>query len=164
MLKTFLRTTACLAVSAAAFIAITKMDATAARPRSPSVPEATEPKPAPKTPAPRPSEPPAPKLTTGGLALLTPQAKAPTTAATTGSDSTLAVPDWKGKRLSVAFREARKLGITITAVDDEGEAVPADMRSSYRVRKMLTRAGTAIEPGAAVEVRAREIVDTAMGY
>ena len=52
MLKTIIRTTACLAVSATAFIVITKMDATAAKPRSPSVPEASEPKPAPSKPAP----------------------------------------------------------------------------------------------------------------
>ena len=50
MLKTFIRTTACLAMSATAFIVVTKMDATAAKPRSPSVPEASQPKPAPSKP------------------------------------------------------------------------------------------------------------------
>ena len=43
MLKAIIRTSTCLAVSATAFIVITKMDATAAEPRSPSVPEASEP-------------------------------------------------------------------------------------------------------------------------
>ena len=39
MLKTFVRTTTCLAVSAAALIAVTTLDAIAARPRSPTAPE-----------------------------------------------------------------------------------------------------------------------------
>ena len=60
MLKTIIRTTACLAVSATAFIAVTKMDARAAKPRSPSVPGTTEAKPAPSKAAP---PVPAPKLT-----------------------------------------------------------------------------------------------------
>ena len=68
MSKTFVRTTTGLAVSAAALIAVTTLDAIAAKPRSPSVPEATAPKPAPKTPVPRPTEPP-PKLTVARLAL-----------------------------------------------------------------------------------------------
>ena len=55
MLKTFVRTTTCLAVSAAALIAVTTLDAIAGRGRSPSVPETTEPKPAPKPPAPKPT-------------------------------------------------------------------------------------------------------------
>ena len=159
MLKTFVRTTTCLAVSAAALIAVTTLDAIAGKPRSPSVPEATEPKPAPKPPAPRPTEPP-PKVTVASLAL---PKDAP---ATTGhrADSGLTVPDWKGKRLSVARREARRLGLNVTAVDESGEAVAADEASSYRVRRMLTKAGTAVEPGADVAVFVREIVDAATGY
>ena len=89
---------------------------------------------------------------------------APTATTRNRTDSGLTVPDWKGKRLSVARREARKLGLNVTAVDESGEAVAADEASSYRVRRMLTRAGTTVEPGGEVEVRVREIVDTAMGY
>jgi ribosomal protein L13E len=159
MLKTFVRTTTCLAVSAAALIAVTTLDAIAGKGRSPAVPETTEPKPAPRSPAPKPTEPPA-KLTVASLAL--PDVGPATTRNRAGSG--LTVPDWKGKRLSVARREARKLGLNVTAVDESGEAVAADEASSYRVRRMLTRAGTTVEPGGEVEVRVREIVGTAMGY
>jgi len=166
MLKTLLRTTACLLVSAAAFIVITKMDATAARRRG-SAPETTAPKgdsprdDAPKQqPAPTPKTP-APKFAPAGLKM--PASTAPA-ATRSGLDSTLTVPDWKGKRLSVARREARLLGVKVTAVDETGEAVPADLASMYRVRRQLTKAGTPIEPGADVEVRVREVSPTAEGY
>lgn len=168
MLKTIIRTTACLAVSAAAFIAVTKLDANAARSRSGSVPESSEAKPAPSKPAPGKSAPPAPappapKLTTASLTL--PAPAAPSTAASKAdADSTLTVPDWKGKRLSVVRREARKLGVHVAAVDDTGEEVPPEMASEYRVRRMLTAAGTPVEPGADVQVRVREIVEAAAGY
>jgi hypothetical protein len=161
MLKTIIRTTACLAVSAAAFIAVTKLDANAARSRSGSVPESSEAKPAPTKPTKPAPAPPAPKLTTASLVL---PAKAAPSTAVSKTDATLTVPDWKGKRLSVVRREARKLGLHVAAVDDTGEAVSADMASEYRVRRMLTAAGTAVEPGADVQVRVREIVDAAAGY
>jgi hypothetical protein len=159
MLKTIVRTAACLAVSAAAFLAVAKLDASAARPRSPSVPETAEPKPAPKPPAPRPTDP-APKLTLASL-------NAPAPAAATAAAPTRAlvtVPDWKGKRVSVARRDARKLGFHLLAFDETGAFIDADEASSYRVRRQITKAGTALEPGASVEVRAREIVDAAAGY
>jgi hypothetical protein len=159
MSKTFVRTTTCLAVSAAALIAVTTLDAIAARPRSPSAPETTAPRPVPKPPVPKPTEA-APKLTVASLAL--PQVAPATTR--DRADSGLTIPNWKGKRLSVALREARKLGVNVTAVDEGGEAIAAEEASGYRVRRMLTKAGTTVEPGGEVEVRVREIVDTAMGY
>jgi len=164
MLKTFIRTTACLAVSAAAFIAITNMDATAAKPRSPSVPEASQPKPAPRKPAP----PAPPKMTVASVS--PPPGAVPSTAALgdekgkADRDSTVAVPDWKGKRLSVVRREARKLGLIVTAIDGAGAPVPSEEASDYRVRKQLTTAGTEVEPGTDVELRVRMVVDAAMGY
>jgi len=159
MLKTFVRTTTCLAVSAAALVAVTTLDAIAGKGRSPSLPETTEPKPAPKPPAPKPSEPP-PKLTVASLEL--PKVAPATTK--DRADSGLTIPNWKGKRLSVALREARKLGVNVTAVDESGEKVESDEAPNYRVRGMLTRAGTPVEPGGEVEVRVRPIVETAMGY
>ena len=74
------------------------------------------------------------------------------------------MPDWKGKRLSVARREARKLGFNVAAFDEEGERVPADRGSGYRVRRQLTGGGHAVEPGADVELRVREVYDTPSGY
>jgi hypothetical protein len=157
MLKAIIRTTACLAVSAAAFIVITKMDATAAKPRSPSVPEASEPKPAPSKPAPPAPAPPAPKLT---VAILKTPPPAATAASTKKDDDTAGapLPNWKGKRLSLARREARTLGLKVTAVDESGETVPAAMAGIYRVRRQLAQTGEA------VQFVVREIVDTASGY
>ena len=158
MLKAIIRTTACLAVSATAFIVITKMDATAAKPRSPSVPEASEPKTAPRKPAsPAPSP---PKLT---VASLTPAPRAAGTSAEPPAKSADAAalpapPSWKGKRLSLARREARNLGFKVTAVDESGETVPAAMGGIYRVRRQLA------QTDAAIQFVVREIVDTAAGY
>jgi hypothetical protein len=172
MLKTIIRTTACLAVSAAAFIVIAKMDAHAgARSRSaaPADEETKEAAPAKSASTPKKPKEPPPKLTVASLsspaktASGAPLAALPSTARP-DADSTLTVPDWKGKRLSVARREARKLGFTVAAVDENGEAVPADVASSYRVRRQLTAAGSPIEPGTEVQLRVREIYDSAAGY
>lgn len=151
MFKTIVRTTACLAVSAAAFIVITKMDARAgARSKSapPAEEETKEVAPTKSTSTPTPAAAPA----------------ALPSSARTDADTTLTVPDWKGKRLSVARREARKLGFNVAAFDEEGERVPANRGSGYRVRRQLTAAGTPIAPGADVELRVREVYDTPSGY
>jgi len=162
------RTTLCLGVSAAALITVMNLDATAGDRRRGSVPEAAEPKPAPPNPAPPKVAPPtAPKPKTANLTTLAPAATATvsSTAPTRRDDrAAVTLPDWKGKRLSVARREARKLGLNVTAVDESGEAVPAELASEYRVRRQLTKAGSDVEPGTGVEVRVREIADTAMGY
>ena len=169
MLKTFIRTTACLALSAAAFIAITKMDASAARRRG-SGPETTAPKDDPPKDAP--AKPPAPKTPTPKLTVASLEKAAATTAPTTApgptiridADGTVTMPDWKGKRLSVARREARRWGFTVAAVDASDAPVPADMAGMYRIRRQLIKAGTPVEPGATVQVRVREIAETAEGY
>jgi hypothetical protein len=158
MLKAIIRTTACLAVSATAFIVITKMDATAAKPRSPSVPEASEPKTAPRKPAP--PAPPPPKLTVASLTT-PPRAPAATTEPPSKSADAAALsepPSWKGKRLSLARREARSLGFKVTAVDESGEPVPAAMGGIYRVRRQLA------QTDAAIQFVVREIVAPAAGY
>ena len=160
MLRTIIRTTACLAVSATAFIVITKMDATAAKPRSPSVPEASEPKPTPRKPAPPVPTPPPPKLTVASLT--TPSRAAGTTTEPPSKSADAAAlaapPNWKGKRLSLARREARNLGFKVTAVDESGETVPAAMGGIYRVRRQLA------QTDAAIQFVVREIVETAGGY
>jgi cytoskeletal protein RodZ len=170
MLKTVVRTTACLAVSAAALIAVTKLDAFAgsrrrtsgpetSAPESAAPPKSTAPKPAPKPPAPAPTT---PKLTAASVAM--PATTAAAAATGPGRAPGLIVPDWKGKRLSVVRREARKLGFNVKAVDESGETIPAAEASSYRVRRQLTKAGTEVALGADVEVRAREVFDAAEGY
>jgi hypothetical protein len=172
MLKTIIRTTACLAVSAAAFIVIAKMDAHArARSKSsaPADEEPTEVAPAKSTATPKKPKQPPPKLTVASLSLPAKSAPAATppalpSTARPDADSTLTVPDWKGKRLSVVRREARKLGFVVTATNENGDVVPGEVASIYRVRRQLTAAGTPIEPGAEVQLRVREIPDSVGGY
>jgi hypothetical protein len=179
MFKTIIRTTACLAVSAAAFIVTAKMDAAAAARSRSAAPaaEPAEPPAAPKsTPAPKKPKEPPPKLTVASLNVPATTAPAAATTATTTTTATtasakavldstlLTVPDWKGKRLSVARREARKLGLHIKATDDSGEEIPANVASRYRVRVHFTAAGAQVEPGAEVAVFAKEIYAPAVGY
>jgi hypothetical protein len=95
------------------------------------------------------------------LASASAAAAAPATSAP--PPSALLVPDFKGKRLSEARREGKKLGLVITARDEDGERVPADMARYYRVRRQLTTAGTPVDSGAAVELRVRE-TEPAAGY
>ena len=75
----------------------------------------------------------------------------------------LTVPDFKGKRLSVAMREARKLGLAVAGTED-GERIRADEASGYRVRRMLTKPGTEVEPGTVIKVAVREIASLGEGY
>jgi hypothetical protein len=70
---------------------------------------------------------------------------------------TVAAPDLVGKRLSVARRAARKLGLVVIAHDGDGLRVDGEQGAYYRVRRQSTPAGARVEPGAAVEVRVREI-------
>jgi hypothetical protein len=74
------------------------------------------------------------------------------------------VPDFKGKRLSVAMRQARKLGLVLVATGSQGGRIPPELAADYRVRRQETPANTTVEPGTAVEVRVRESVDVAQGY
>lgn len=176
MWKTFARTTACLAVSATALVAVIRMDASAARPR-PTEPDNTEPKTGPgrtrKSAPPKPAPVPAPKVTVASLetAAAAPAAAAATTAPTalvttpkSEGAGAVTLPDWKGKRLSVVRREARKLGLRVTAKDGIGDTIAADEASSWRVHKQLTDAGSEVEPGTTVQVRVNMITDAAMGY
>jgi hypothetical protein len=167
--KTLLRTTAYLTLSAAAIIVITRVDATAAKSKSAAPDtEAAEPKPAPstrKSAAPKPTPKSEPKLTTASLERSAPMPATIAPAAVAAKSGTLViVPDWKGKRLSMVRREARKLGLNVEATDGIGDTVPADEASSYRVRRQLVEAGREVEPGSDVPVRVRMIVETAEGY
>jgi hypothetical protein len=170
MWKTFLRTAAYLTLSAAAIIVITRVDATAAKPKT-AAPEteAAEPKTPPstrKSAAPKPTPKSEPKLTTASLEKSAPMPAtiAPGADAAKSAATLVMVPDWKGKRLSVVRREARKLGLNVKATDGIGDTIPADEASSYRVRKQLVEAGSEVEPGSDVPVRVRMVAEMAEGY
>ena len=73
------------------------------------------------------------------------------------ADGGVVVPDFVGKRLSVARRHARKLGLRVAARDEYGELVPADAARFYRVKRQLTQARSSLEPGSMIQFRVREI-------
>ena len=85
------------------------------------------------------------------------------TAASVAPPRALAATDLVGKRLSVARRTARKLGLAIVAHDDGGLRVDGEQAPYYRVRRQATLAGTSVDPGATLEVSVREI-DPPSGY
>jgi len=168
MWKTFARTTAYLALSATAFIVIATINANAAKTKTAAPDsEAAEPKAPPSTrkSAPKPAPAPAPKITTASLETKSSFA-APAAASTARKNDVAMVtlPDWKGKRLSVVRREARKLGLNVSAVDGSGSDIQADEASAYRVRKQLIDAGSQVEPGSDVPLRVRMTVEAADGY
>lgn len=76
----------------------------------------------------------------------------------------LAMPDLKGKRLSTAIKDAKKLGLKIVARDEYGTRISAYEAANYRVRKQMIEAGTEFDPGATLKVTAREIYESAGGY
>jgi hypothetical protein len=112
------------------------------------------------TPAPRsaPAGAPAPIHEVPVLGPAEAPAPAPATSPAPAAPSrAVAAPDLVGKRLSVARRNARKLGLAVVARDDEGLRIDGDQSPYYRVRRQATPAGTSVEPGATVEVRVRGI-------
>jgi len=147
-----LLTTLCLAAGVAAVAGAVTVE---------TIPVVAMPGPA----AARPALPPAPVGNAPALTAALVKLPAPAAAAEPAGEArpSLTVPDFKGKRLSVARREGRKLGLVISARDDYGQRVAADVAPYYRVRRQLTEAGALVDPGAAVEVRVREL-ESPSGY
>ena len=169
--KTF-RNCIFVAVGAAALVTVVKLEVTPAR--AGVVLDDDQPGAAPPpstssgrkkgTPAPAPTPPKDPPKVTQTLALLTtPGAAAGAPAGVVEAATLLTVPDFKGKRLSVAMRDARKLGLVVAGTED-GERIRADEASGYRVRRMLTKPGTEVEPGTVIKVAVREIASLGEGY
>jgi hypothetical protein len=75
---------------------------------------------------------------------------------TKAAPAPLTVPSFRGTRLSWARREAEKMGLVVRARDDEGQRVPSDRARYYRVRRQLTKAGTPVEAGTAIDLRVEE--------
>lgn len=159
MWRTRIRNGMFIAVGAAALVAAIKVQIAPARagividdgPLGAAAPPSTSPDRKKGKPAPEPTPPSKeekPKLTQT-LALAT----APL----------LTVPNFKGKRLSVAIRDARKLGLAVRGAED-GEWIAAIDASAYRVRTQSTKPGTEVEPGTVVKVAVREIASLGQGY
>lgn len=149
-------TTVCLTLSAAAVIAAAYFEAAPARASARRTAQQEPAAPAPAKAAPRAEAP-------GAGATLASTAPAAAPAPRADHTPSVTIPDWKGKRLSVVRREGRRLGLVVSARDDYGQRVSADVGSYYRVKRQLTEAGTTVEPGAGVEVRVREI-EAPSGY
>jgi hypothetical protein len=150
-----------VAVGAAALVTVVKLEVTPARagvvidddPLGAAPPLSTSSGSKKATPTPAPT-----------LALLaTPGAAAGAPAGVVDAAALLTVPDFKGKRLSVAMRDARKLGLVVSGTEG-GERVRADEASGYRVRRMLTKPGSEVAPGTVIKVAVREIVSLGEGY
>lgn len=80
---------------------------------------------------------------------------APLQEAPVAPERTVVVPDFTGKRVSLATREARALGLRLVARDSSGECVPGYDARYYRVSHQTIEPGVAIEPGEVISVRAR---------
>jgi hypothetical protein len=101
--------------------------------------------------------------TATGTTAATPPTSASPSALSSPSAPSFDLPDFKGKRLSVAQREARALGLAILARNDVGGRVPPEQAPFFRVRRQLTPAGASVQAGATVELRVREAA-TPSGY
>jgi hypothetical protein len=153
--------TICMALGAGALIgAVTFEGAPRAAARRDDQASAGDAERKPRPPAPAPA--PAPKPKAGTMPATTAAAAASPEVPMAARPS-LSVPNFKGKLLSVARREGRKLGLVVNARDDEGQRVPVEEAPNYRVKRQLTEAGTSVEPGTAVELRVREI-EAPSGY
>lgn len=161
-----------IAVGAAALVTVVKLEVAPARagvvidddpPAAAPPPSTSSGRKKGPPPAPTPPKDP-PKVASQTLALLTtPGAATGGPAGVVEAATLLTVPDFKGKRLSVAMRDARKLGLVLSA-SDNGERIRADDASAYRVRRMVTKPGTEVAPGTVIKVAVREIAALGEGY
>jgi PASTA domain len=76
----------------------------------------------------------------------------------------VAVPDIEGMSLRKARKQLKALGLKLSVRDGYNEKIPREYWGEYRVRTQKTEAGTEVEPGATVKVKARMLQRYAMGY
>jgi hypothetical protein len=74
------------------------------------------------------------------------------------------VPDIEGKSLRKARKELKALGLKLSVRDGYNEKIPREYWSEYKVRSQKIEAGTEVEAGSTVKVKARMIQRYAMGY
>lgn len=76
----------------------------------------------------------------------------------------VAVPDIEGMSLRKAKKQLAAVGLKLAVRDEYGEKIPREYWSEYKVRKQRVDAGTEVEAGATVKVKARIRMNYAMGY
>jgi hypothetical protein len=76
----------------------------------------------------------------------------------------VAVPDIEGMSLRKAKKQLAAVGLKLAVRDEYGEKIPREYWGEYKVRKQKLDAGTEVEAGATVKVKARVRMNYAMGY
>ena len=76
----------------------------------------------------------------------------------------VAVPDIEGMSLRKAKKQLAAVGLKLAVRDEYGEKIPREYWGEYKVRKQRVDAGTEVEAGATVKVKARVRMNYAMGY
>jgi hypothetical protein len=76
----------------------------------------------------------------------------------------VAVPDIEGMSLRKAKKQLAAVGLELSVRDAYGEKIPREYWSEYKVRKQRVDAGTEVEAGSTVKVKARYRQRYAMGY
>lgn len=140
----------CLALMGGAFVAAAKVESPAADP-IPGASGAERLRPPPTIPA--------PTATTTPSAERVVAADAPVKT----PEDVARMPELKGKRLSVALREAKRLGLRLAVRDDEGNRPLAGEGSFYRVRRQSVAAGEPL-PKDHVNVVVRPAGEISSGY
>ncbi|MEX1364236.1 MAG: PASTA domain-containing protein [Nannocystaceae bacterium] len=74
------------------------------------------------------------------------------------------VPDISGMRLDRARRELKAVGLRLVARDTWGDRIERSWYRDYKVRTQKVAAGTEVEPGSRVRVKARERYVASQGY
>lgn len=76
----------------------------------------------------------------------------------------VAVPDLEGMTLRKAKKQLAALGLKMSVRDEYGDRIPRDIWQAYKVRSQKLEAGTEVEPGSTVKIKARMRASYAMGY
>ncbi len=76
----------------------------------------------------------------------------------------VAVPDIEGMSLRKAKKQLAAVGLKLSVRDAYGEKIPREYWSEYKVRTQRVDAGTEVEAGSTVKVKARYRQRYAMGY
>ena len=76
----------------------------------------------------------------------------------------VAVPDIEGMSLRKAKKQLAAVGLKLAVRDEYGEKIPREYWSEYKVRKQKLDAGTEVQAGSTVKVKARVRMRYAQGY